>query len=687
MSVSIEGHKILSFYQDAKKLIKGELVIPRFVSMWLTTSCDLSCSYCFFNDKNKEKKFADTNKVKKFIDEISSLGVESLELCLHPDVSVRVKGGVKRACEVLVGDEVLTHLGRFKKVEKTFSFPHRGDVVGLRTFLDNRLVRMTNDHKVLAVRGGRCLYEKRHFSHCRFNCSYSGCKRKYLDFSLQWIEAGDLKVGDYLVYPRLTDRSFSNVSEDEMEFFGRYISDGCLVGSGRAIKICFGDHERLVGEALLILGEKLYGLKGKIKKGERRSFYIQFCSTVLAKKFKELFGNGAINKKFPEKFLSFPEGHLIALYKGLNGGDGWKYCNRVGYTTVSYHLAALIKELLIRLNKLPSLAVYPPRLGGVIAGKRVVGRHPIFEVVYSDNVKGHSSWMDENFVYSSIKEVVKENYVGPLFDIRVAEDHSYVANGFVVSNSGGGEPTLHPDCFDIIEYAHKKGLKVGLLTNGCKFNFDKMMNLSYVRFGIDSTTSKQFNHIKGGTNNRFDILLYNIKKLLSFRKDNEFPYIGMKFMINQQNYTCIDSMVSLSFSMGVDYCHFKGTHSDKYKLTDLQILGVNSKIAKNKETFPNFVFGSVSKCIATTKCFMAPIHAVVTPDGNILNCCYFYSNDKIIGNAFDTNFKDIWFSDRHKSILSSIPVADCSKVDCRFSYYNTEMKLVVENGKYNMSFI
>ena len=331
--VSIEGNKILSFYQDAKKLIKGEMVTPRFVSMWLTTSCDLHCSYCYFNDKNKEKKFADTSKVKKFIDEISSLGVESLEL------------------------------------------------------------------------------------------------------------------------------------------------------------------------------------------------------------------------------------------------------------------------------------------------------------------------------------------------------------------SGGGEPTLHPDCFNIIDYAHKKGLKVGLLTNGCKFDFNKMMNLSYVRFGIDSITAKQFNHIKGGKDNRFDILLYSIKKLLSVRKDNEFPYIGMKFMINQQNYTCIDGMVSLSFSIGVDYCHFKGTHSDRYKLTDLQILGVNASIAKKKETFPNFVFGNVSKCIATTKCFMAPIHAVITPNGNILSCCYFYSKDNIIGNAFDTNFYDSWFSDKHRTILNNIPILDCAKVDCRFSYYNSEMKSVVENGKYNISFI
>ncbi len=253
--------------------------------------------------------------------------------------------------------------------------------------------------------------------------------------------------------------------------------------------------------------------------------------------------------------------------------------------------------------------------------------------------------------------------------------------------SGGGEPTLHPDCFDIIKYACSKGLKVGLLTNGLKFNFEKMMFLSYIRFGIDSTTPQQFNKIKGGNIARFDNLIRNITKLVNYRGSNKTPHIGMKFMLNNQNYTCIEGMISLALRSGVDYCHFKGTHSDENKLSQPQILDVNTLLCRKKLAYPDFVFGGVTKCIARTKCFMAPIHAVVTPSGDVLNCCYFYEKDKVIGNVFTSSFKDIWFNLHHNDILSSIQISDCAKIDCRFSYYNSEMKEVLEQNKYDISFI
>jgi len=38
--------KILSYYQDAKKLIKGGMILPRMISIWLTTNCNLKCGFC-----------------------------------------------------------------------------------------------------------------------------------------------------------------------------------------------------------------------------------------------------------------------------------------------------------------------------------------------------------------------------------------------------------------------------------------------------------------------------------------------------------------------------------------------------------------------------------------------------------------------------------------------------------------
>ena len=64
-------NKILSFYSEAKKLLKGNITVPRMVSVWLSQVCNLRCSHCLFTDYNKEvNKFIDTDKFKDFISEI-----------------------------------------------------------------------------------------------------------------------------------------------------------------------------------------------------------------------------------------------------------------------------------------------------------------------------------------------------------------------------------------------------------------------------------------------------------------------------------------------------------------------------------------------------------------------------------------------------------------------------------------
>ena len=54
--------------------------------------------------------------------------------------------------------------------------------------------------------------------------------------------------------------------------------------------------------------------------------------------------------------------------------------------------------------------------------------------------------------------------------------------------SGGGEPLLHPDIVEFVEYANSKGLKSGLLTNGTVFNKDNIeslvKNLLFIRIAL-----------------------------------------------------------------------------------------------------------------------------------------------------------------------------------------------------------
>jgi organic radical activating enzyme len=58
--------------------------------------------------------------------------------------------------------------------------------------------------------------------------------------------------------------------------------------------------------------------------------------------------------------------------------------------------------------------------------------------------------------------------------------------------TGGGEPTLHPDLDEVIEYAYKKGLKMGICTNGSMLRKIKNWHMvSWVRLGMYSWDEKK----------------------------------------------------------------------------------------------------------------------------------------------------------------------------------------------------
>ena len=253
--------------------------------------------------------------------------------------------------------------------------------------------------------------------------------------------------------------------------------------------------------------------------------------------------------------------------------------------------------------------------------------------------------------------------------------------------SGGGEPTLHPDCFTIAEYAVKKGLKVGLLTNGAKFDFDKIKYFSYIRIGLDAIDAVGYYKMKGGNESRFNKTVGDIKKLASYKVSGR-PRIGVKFMLNKDNGMEIAPMIEFALKLNIDYCHFKATHTDSNSIQKLGLTQrVESMLTYFKAKNPKFIYGSILREKLRTKCFMSPIHTVITANGDLLVCCYFYDKEHIVGNVLKQSFSEVWFSKKHIKLLNSITPKECNKFDCRWAKYSNEMKEIIEDGKYDLSFI
>lgn len=86
--------------------------------------------------------------------------------------------------------------------------------------------------------------------------------------------------------------------------------------------------------------------------------------------------------------------------------------------------------------------------------------------------------------------------------------------------SGGGEPMLHPQATELLVYAKKKGCKIGLITNGSKFDLENSKALieagvDMIEFSVDAMNSADYDIVRKGL--KWETLLTNVKNILDIR--------------------------------------------------------------------------------------------------------------------------------------------------------------------------
>jgi recombination protein RecA len=238
--------------------------------------------------------------------------------------------------------------------------------LGLRTEGGNTL-RVTPDHKVLTDQG--------------------------------WRVAGELQVGDRLARPRrfLGFGSAEPITPDHARMLGYLIGDG-YVGGKTPIHF-INTEPTLHSDAESIargLGCDAHALTDQLaapfshRQGEKNGL-LDLCREA------GIYGKLAWEKTVPGYFFR-PEtsADLVSnLIFGLLETDGHigkeqTGAIRVGFTTTSEQLAHQIHWLLLRFGVGSSVRCYDPtqKRGGVVKGRRIQGKRPIYEVRISgiDNV-------------------------------------------------------------------------------------------------------------------------------------------------------------------------------------------------------------------------------------------------------------------------------------------------------------
>jgi radical SAM protein with 4Fe4S-binding SPASM domain len=211
----------------------------------------------------------------------------------------------------------------------------------------------------------------------------------------------------------------------------------------------------------------------------------------------------------------------------------------------------------------------------------------------------------------------------------------------------GGEPLLHDGFFDIVEYARRKPLAVGVLTNGTlldEYTVKKMKELgvSGLHFSVDGPDSYIHDEFRG-VEKSLEKTLNAIRIAL-----NSHLRVGVTLCVHRKNLREGENLVNLMETMGVT----------EYTFTPVIKSFREEESAITPEEYKEFVEGLPKK----EKTVYAPQYArncgigykecVIHPDGTVGLCPPFGVKGPVLGDLKKDSFDTIWESPILKRLRS-----------------------------------
>ena len=396
--------------------------------------------------------------------------------CMTPKTKVVTNPGLEEIQDVKVGTLVRTHDGTYRPVSKIWEYEVRDEMVRVLARGMPEPLELTRDHKIYAIRHEQCFYNYGKHYLCKPTCGKRCPHKFYEHYAPDWVMAKDLKIGDILMYPvektminveriKLSDhakegrligsgsplswklvddkwvrknKSQTAIVNDEIELSGAflrlcgyYVSDGCIAEGAKLI-ISFAEYEQSYADDVSQIAKTLGFNYSEIHKYQMITAKVY--GRPICEWLKAEFGSGARAKKAPLWVMRLPVEKQKEFLRGLWRGDGNVSGTLVRYTTAHNMLAHQIQDLLLRQQIMANI-----RYGKASKCYEVFARLQAAEFLdwttpATGRMRSRQTWTDGDYVYMPIRDINRFEYEGPIFDLTVEGNHSFIANRAAVSN-------------------------------------------------------------------------------------------------------------------------------------------------------------------------------------------------------------------------------------------------------------
>jgi intein/homing endonuclease len=366
--------------------------------------------------------------------------------CLLPDTMIKTIDGYKKIKDIKLDDEVLTHLGNYKKVTNICVKDFDGDMYKVKfkgqieldiTYNHPLYIASENYSRKNLKQGNYNKYEKRSWLlpneiKKKHRCVMIEDKLINNDdnFVIKW---SDLFTKDKNFAEKNIKVKEIEFNDNFSKFVGLFLADGnCYKPNDTTYRLSIAFNKNQIE---LINEVKSWLLSWNLKYHEKYDLGNSHVIIFNNKTFYELMID-CYDKETKEKIMPvwYKKLHLNYVLDYWLKGDGWSSIREgrsdkmIGCST-SLQLALSMRDISLSLGKHSSINRYKRKRYDVST------KDQYWVTIYDKRPKSSSLKKVSEFEYTSIIDYVeKYNYKGVTYNLEVEDDNSYIANGMVVHN-------------------------------------------------------------------------------------------------------------------------------------------------------------------------------------------------------------------------------------------------------------
>jgi len=389
-----------------------------------------------------------TNELKKFIykngkpDHMKG----SHDDCLKEGTLIKTITGYKPIEEIKIGELVLTHMGRYRPVVNTLKKQFNGDWYEFN-FSNQISLGLSYNHPLYGYKKNRVGNggEFKWYFPSEWGIDKNGVyneKYQYKPRQISIIEKFE-KMDDfdlnYTDYFELNDNETNlklksiKVDKNFAKFLGLFLADGHAYKNSKKIDIYHitvafnSNQKKLINETFNYLNNIL-GVKCKIIVEDGNSTIVKCSSKLLWYVLNECYDDER-NKILPPYYLNMGDKLSLVLKYWLKG-DGW--VNKRDRCVIG---CSISKKLALSMRDIAAGLGYNSQI-------RCVNRHrygkptkkQYWVTIGKYTNQSHNKLISDIYYGTKTVKIEKTTYIGDVYNLQVADDESFVANGIVVHN-------------------------------------------------------------------------------------------------------------------------------------------------------------------------------------------------------------------------------------------------------------